>query len=198
MKLAIGSIVSDRDPLSFSLDMTQKLVEAVAIAIVKIQSRAAEGDLPLAECFKTNFPKQDNNIRKWACEQENVQAVMGLFEIIKNNGLYFDKVFIWQFGKAVTEPDLLIVICLACSAGCDLSQLLCTANIPEKHTLWYLTYATFKEQHLQAAARFVGAEMITRHYVAPFAWTSVAWCTGRSNLGEAAAKEEAAPLASAA
>ncbi|KRX41773.1 hypothetical protein T03_11857 [Trichinella britovi] len=177
MKLAIGSIVSDRDPLSFSLDMTQKLVEAVAIAIVKIQSRAAEGDLPLAECFKTNFPKQDNNIRKWACEQENVQAVMGLFEIIKNNGLYFDKVFIWQFGKAVTEPDLLVVICLACSA---------------------VTYATFKEQHLQAAARFVGAEMITRHYVAPFAWTSVAWCTGRSNLGEAAAKEEAAPLASAA
>ncbi|XP_003371430.1 hypothetical protein Tsp_11638 [Trichinella spiralis] len=183
MKLAIGSIVSDRDLLSFSLDMTQnsadvnkvhkanlklsipyitdvsdanghsvvkeyRLVEAVAIAIVKIQSSAAEGDLPLAECFKTNFPKQDNNIRKWACEQENVQAVMGLeadhvalshcYDQIRNNGLYFDKVFIWQFGKAVTEPDLLIVICLACSAGCDLSQLLCTANIPEKHTLWYL------------------------------------------------------------
>ncbi|KRZ11796.1 hypothetical protein T11_4653 [Trichinella zimbabwensis] len=98
MKLAIGSIVSGRDLLSYSLDMTQKysdpsnesrksrlrLVEAVAIAIVKIQSSAAEGDLLLAEYFETNFAKQDNNIRKWACEQENVQAVMGLFEIIKS------------------------------------------------------------------------------------------------------------------
>ncbi|KRX99312.1 hypothetical protein T4E_4512 [Trichinella pseudospiralis] len=48
------------------------LVEAVAIAIVKVQSSAAEGYLLLAEYFETNFAKQDNNIRKWACEQENV------------------------------------------------------------------------------------------------------------------------------
>ncbi|KRY84195.1 hypothetical protein T4B_14635 [Trichinella pseudospiralis] len=95
MKLAIGSIVSGRDLLSYLLDMTQNradvnkvhkalklsilyvtdvsganghsvakeyrpkkcalrggLVEAVAIAIVKVQSSAAEGYLLLAEYFE--------------------------------------------------------------------------------------------------------------------------------------------------
>ncbi|KRY66728.1 hypothetical protein T4A_9981 [Trichinella pseudospiralis] len=88
MKLAIGSIVSGRDLLSYLLDMTQnradvnkvhkalklsilyvtdvsganghsvakeyrlRLVEAVAIAIVKVQSSAAEGYLLSAEYFE--------------------------------------------------------------------------------------------------------------------------------------------------